>query len=84
MATVTDKTGSSVTGQDLDSATNTTTDLSGASVSATDLVGSEITETDLSMSNSHEYDYSGLTYEDTSINYDGYALQGVVVDISGS
>ena len=59
-------------------------DQSGSSVSASDESGSSVTESDNTAGNSITYDYSAYTYDSTSVNFDGYALQGTVVDMSGS
>lgn len=63
---------------------NYISDLEGSELSIDDSAGNEIVETEVYISNSEVYDFSDFTYEPTTINYDGYALQGVVVDISGS
>lgn len=69
-------------------------DFSGAEVSGvdteftvmtiSDALGSNTTPQDKTVSNSEVYDFATFTYEQTSINYDGYPIQGAMVDISGS
>lgn len=59
-------------------------DLGGTAVSADDSAGSSVSDDDNTVSNSIAYDDISTLYDATNVNYDGYALQGVVVDMSGS
>ena len=69
-------------------------DMQGSTISISDQQEAEVLETDVSevvvvlsdvqSSNSVPYEEVGITYEGSSINYDGYLLPGVMVDISGS
>lgn len=63
---------------------NYISDLGGNSISTSDESGSSVSENDVSSNNSSTYDFAGYTYNSSQINYNGYPLQGVVVDISGS
>lgn len=63
---------------------NYVSDLGGSSVTETDSLGSSVTESDSTISNSEYYDYSGNTYDDNSLTYEGVHIQGVIIDISGS
>jgi hypothetical protein len=60
------------------------TDIQEEAIFEEDLAGVSITQTDLSTDNSIIYDFEEYTYDDVQINYNGYALQGVMVDIAGS
>ena len=69
-------------------------DMQGSTISISDQQEAVVLETDVSevvvvlsdvqSSNSVPYEEVGITYEGSSINYDGYLLPGVMVDISGS
>jgi len=63
---------------------NQISDAKGNELTAVDSSGNELTVTDEYISNTAVYDSSIHTYEDSSMNYDGYPLQGVVVDMDGS
>jgi len=58
-------------------------DFSGSLSTAVDYDGNLLSVTDSSLDNSFTYDYND-TYDDTTTNYDGYPLQGFVIDINGS
>lgn len=86
--------GSTSTGEDYTESTQTIEDFSGGTLSGVDVSVSVITISDTSGSsgtwvdksedNSTTYDFADYTYDQTTINYDGYPIQGVVVDIAGS
>ena len=59
-------------------------DLEGTALSASDSAGNSVSEDDTSLENSTTYDFDEYTYENYAINYDGYPLQGYIMDMSGS
>jgi len=91
---VSDKSGSTVSDTDWTetvlvvtdflSSVNSILDTTEATVTISDWSGNQNTTTDTTNSNSEKYDFAEYTYETTRINYDGYPIQGVVVDMSGS
>ena len=66
------------------SSVNSILDTTEATMTISDWSGNQNTTTDATSSNSEKYDFNEYAYETTRINYDGYLIQGVVVDISGS
>ena len=94
IVSVSDKSGSTVSDTDWTetvlvvtdflSSVNSILDTTEATMTISDWGGNSNTTTDTTNSNSEVYDFDEYTYETTRINYDGYPIQGVVVDISGS
>jgi hypothetical protein len=82
--TGTDYTESSQTIEDFSGETLSGTDVSVSVMTISDTSGSNGTWVDKSVDNSTTYDFADYTYDQVNINYDGYPIQGVVVDIAGS
>lgn len=94
LMTISDRSGNSVTEEDISvlimsvtdllSDINTILDITGSSLSVLNSTGELLQVDDRDASSSVMYDEPSYCYTTTLLNYDGYMLQGITMDISGS